>query len=73
MAIAYMNPATLKIDHAFVTAGSNAELRAKVEEREGQLRSAGMVIKGSGKIGRNRTCPCGSGFKFKKCCLSRAT
>ncbi len=21
------------------------------------------------KVGRNETCPCGSGIKFKKCCL----
>ena len=21
------------------------------------------------KVGRNETCPCGSGMKFKKCCL----
>ena len=24
------------------------------------------------KIGRNDTCPCGSGVKFKKCCLHKA-
>ena len=24
------------------------------------------------KIGRNATCPCGSGRKFKKCCISHA-
>jgi len=23
------------------------------------------------KIGRNQSCPCGSGIKFKRCCLSR--
>ena len=23
-----------------------------------------------GKIGRNDTCPCGSGKKYKKCCLN---
>lgn len=22
-----------------------------------------------GKVGRNDPCPCGSGYKFKKCCL----
>ena len=22
------------------------------------------------KIGRNETCPCGSGLKFKKCCIN---
>lgn len=25
----------------------------------------------SGKVGRNDVCPCGSGKKFKKCCLWR--
>ena len=24
-----------------------------------------------GKIGRNEPCPCGSGSKFKKCCLPK--
>lgn len=24
------------------------------------------------KVGRNQPCPCGSGVKFKKCCLSLA-
>jgi|GEM_PF-6695830 len=24
------------------------------------------------KVGRNAECPCGSGLKFKKCCLSKA-
>ena len=72
MAIAYQNPHTLKIDHAFVTAPSNAELRTKVDAKMEELRGAGMNIVGHGKIGRNRPCPCGSGFKFKKCCLSRA-
>ncbi len=23
-----------------------------------------------GKVGRNESCPCGSGKKFKKCCLT---
>jgi uncharacterized protein YecA (UPF0149 family) len=27
----------------------------------------------SGKIGRNDPCPCGSGKKYKKCCLGRET
>ena len=25
------------------------------------------------RIGRNDPCPCGSGIKYKKCCLDRAT
>ena len=27
-----------------------------------------MVMSGSGKVGRNAPCPCGSQLKFKKCC-----
>lgn len=27
----------------------------------------------SGKVYRNDSCPCGSGRKFKKCCLFKAT
>ncbi|MFW1755154.1 SEC-C metal-binding domain-containing protein [Acinetobacter wanghuae] len=27
------------------------------------------IIKNQSKIGRNEPCPCGSGIKFKKCCL----
>lgn len=30
--------------------------------------SGGQQEAGSGKIGRNDACPCGSGRKFKKCC-----
>ena len=26
----------------------------------------------SAKVGRNEACPCGSGRKYKKCCLERA-
>lgn len=26
----------------------------------------------TGKVGRNHSCPCGSGKKFKKCCLWRS-
>jgi methionyl aminopeptidase len=25
------------------------------------------------KVGRNDPCPCGSGFKYKKCCLGKET
>jgi uncharacterized protein YecA (UPF0149 family) len=34
---------------------------------------AGMTMTRNGpKIGRNDACPCGSGKKYKKCCLSAA-
>jgi uncharacterized protein YecA (UPF0149 family) len=30
------------------------------------------VVRGHRKIGRNDPCPCGSGKKYKKCCLNAA-
>lgn len=29
------------------------------------------IVRGVRKPGRNSPCPCGSGKKFKKCCLNR--
>ncbi|PYU20285.1 MAG: hypothetical protein DMG30_21520, partial [Acidobacteria bacterium] len=28
-----------------------------------------MISHANGKIGRNDPCPCGSGKKYKRCCL----
>lgn len=43
------------------------ELKAKADAlRISRFKSAKKV---SGKIGRNALCPCGSGKKYKKCCL----
>lgn len=40
-----------------------AELEAKI---------AGATVTHRTKIGRNTQCPCGSGLKFKKCCIGKA-
>jgi uncharacterized protein YecA (UPF0149 family) len=29
-------------------------------------------VRGHRKVGRNDPCPCGSGKKYKKCCLNAA-
>jgi hypothetical protein len=43
-------------------------LRARAEElRQARVSAAKLT----GKVGRNQPCPCGSGKKYKKCCLSR--
>lgn len=39
------------------------EVSAKIE---------GATLAGRAKIGRNSTCLCGSGRKFKKCCIGKA-
>jgi preprotein translocase subunit SecA len=50
-------------------------LRKKKRELEqAQMAGAGeaaqvhQVVRGAAKVGRNDTCPCGSGKKYKKCC-----
>ena len=30
------------------------------------------IQRARGRVGRNEPCPCGSGRKFKKCCLFRS-
>jgi hypothetical protein len=30
------------------------------------------LVRRNKKVGRNEPCPCGSGIKFKKCCISKA-
>lgn len=32
----------------------------------------GIRVGQRAKIGKNMTCPCGSGLKFKKCCIDKA-
>ena len=45
-------------------AGYEHEIRRKTTELE-------LISKKSRKPGRNEPCPCGSGKKYKKCCLNR--
>jgi len=43
-----------------------------VEEEEGDGRRPSEVpVQRKHKVGRNDPCPCGSGKKYKKCCLGR--
>jgi len=45
----------------------------KYTRRQKELAEAGKRVKGPlllpKKIGPNKACPCGSGKKFKKCCM----
>jgi preprotein translocase subunit SecA len=51
--------------------GEYAEKQAEVADRQ-QGRSKVETIRNRGeKIGRNEPCPCGSGKKFKACCMRR--
>jgi preprotein translocase subunit SecA len=35
-------------------------------------RSQPSAVRAGHKVGRNEPCPCGSGKKYKKCCLAKA-
>jgi uncharacterized protein YecA (UPF0149 family) len=55
-----------------VSAVNEEKLRSKLEtlhQRDISNPHISKVIQE--KIGRNDRCPCGSGVKFKKCCLPR--
>jgi hypothetical protein len=48
----------------------------KKNKEQGTLGNGGKVVpfkRDSPKVGRNEPCPCGSGLKFKKCCLNKTT
>lgn len=48
------------------------EVQGKMKARLAELESEGEVVTVKReKIGRNAPCPCGSGIKFKKCCISQ--
>lgn len=38
--------------------------------RAGYFRKTRPVVRDNKKIGRNDKCPCGSGLKYKNCCMS---
>lgn len=61
------------LQREYFTAHKDAEMHAAMDARRAELEAQGATQFHRTKIGRNATCPCGSGFKFKKCCLRKAT
>lgn len=57
----------------FFVGDRDRDMHEKMDARRAQMESAGATNFYRTKIGRNATCPCGSGLKFKKCCISKAT
>ena len=45
--------------------GSKTEIESESKEKA----TVKVPSVRSGKVGRNEACPCGSGQKYKKCCL----
>ena len=57
------------VDRSSISSAELASLEVKAEElRRTRIKSAKPT---RGKIGRNDPCPCGSGKKYKRCCLNR--
>ncbi len=54
----------------FLSRGESAQARGGGETENGK----GVTVRRDGKkVGRNDPCPCGSGKKYKKCCLLKET
>jgi len=55
------------IQREFFLAQKDADMHAAMDERRAQLEAQGATRFHRTKIGRNDTCPCGSGKKYKQC------
>lgn len=55
----------------FFQGTTDAEVISKMDSRLNQLKKQGHTFVRRTKIGRNAQCPCGSGLKFKKCCIQQ--
>lgn len=56
----------------YFTGSSAKQMVTKMDERRSELETKGYTFVGRRKVGRNERCPCGSGVKFKRCCLEGA-
>lgn len=48
------------------------DVHEAMDARKSQIEAAGGSVIHRTRIGRNVSCPCGSGLKFKKCCIDKA-
>lgn len=55
----------------YFEAKNESELMEKMDIRLRTLQHQGHKLKNRQKIERNQPCPCGSGKKFKKCCIDK--
>jgi uncharacterized protein YecA (UPF0149 family) len=63
------HPETLELRREFFTGQRDRDIYGAMDKRAAEL---GENVVHRTKIGRNTTCPCGSGRKFKKCCMEGA-
>ena len=64
--------AKLATQREFFTGQTMREVQEKMDRRAEEVEARGLVVVHRHSVGRNSTCPCGSGRKFKKCCLPLA-
>lgn len=61
-----------QVHREFVQSLSSEELQARLSDLHSKaLNDPSTKSIYQAKIGRNDLCPCGSGRKFKKCCISQ--
>lgn len=61
------------IEREFFKSADKTKLQNHLRNRATLVaKDGGEIVRIVAKVGRNRPCPCGSGRKFKKCCLHRA-
>jgi len=65
------NIITDKKRQEFFSESSKALLDKKMDDRLGELEAVNERLVRRVKVGRNDQCPCGSGRKFKRCCISK--
>lgn len=72
MAQTMHNPVTGLNEVEFFTGPTAASVHAAMDQRRAEQEASGLTFVNRTRIGRNTTCPCGSGRKFKKCCIDKA-
>ncbi len=60
------------LEQEFFMGKDDKEVKKKMDDRMEQLEGVGHTNFKREKIGRNQGCPCGSGKKWKNCCISKA-
>ncbi|HUS49277.1 MAG TPA: SEC-C metal-binding domain-containing protein [Candidatus Paceibacterota bacterium] len=60
-----------KMKKMFVDKEVSKEEQEKYFKRMQNAPTAKQMARKPSKVGRNEQCPCGSGLKFKKCCLQK--
>lgn len=68
----HYNPNTRVLTTEIFTGTERGKVLSAMDARDQALRAEGNQLVTRRAIGRNSSCPCGSGRKFKKCCIDKA-